>query len=245
MSDRPHSAAIRRPIQLTPALCTALAGVVLGTGIAFGGLVLADRQEQVLEAQAEAVATRQEQLQDALRHASLTVPRLRLEELASLPLVPEYLQIARDRPDSIDARELKDYLQTVFDAALEETGFSRITLEDDQGGELVLARAAQQAGEMPSIPLAVEAIVPDFDGSGRAAGRLLGSLPESARTTLLPPSDTGSVEATASIGLAAGAPLSTTGIANSTRLLALLSGLGTCLLGFAAAALLKRSRPSR
>ena len=243
MSDRPQSAAIRKFQVFSPALGLAVGGCLLGTVIAIGGHVLADRQQAALQAEAAATADKLLVLQSALTDVSLTAPRLRLEELAKLPLVPEFLFLAQTQPDSVDAEELKTYLQSVLNAAIQETGLSRIALVSKAGEELILAETLLSETK-DSASVDVHALVESFDGSGQTAGQLTGSLPESAITVLAPqgPADT---RTTASIATdrAPTAAMAGLDIPASTRFLSLAAGFATALVALLGAVLLRRPRP--
>lgn len=241
MSDRPESAAIRKPHVVSPALGLAVGGCLLGTVIAAGGHVLADRQKAALDTSAAAKAEELQVLQSALTDVSMTAPRLRLEELASLPLVPEFLFLAQDQPDSLDAEELKTYLQSVLDAAIQETGLSRIALVSAAGEELILAETLlSEDGDSSSLE--VRAQIKDFEGSGEDAGYLTGVLPAS-KVLVLAPQSTSETQVTASTTqdrLSDGG--SGLDIPASTRLLSLVAGLVTALIGLLGAVLLRRYR---
>jgi|GEM_PF-1805550 len=244
MSDHPSSASIRFTFRLTPSFCLALGGLTLSASIIIGGQLLAAGQQAALDARANAFAGQQEQLLTALQHAILTAPRLRLEELAALPLVAEFVQIAHEDPESTDTQELRDYLQTVLSAAIEETGLSRIVLVSESGEELIAAEHLLSSAE-DGANLEISASVESFSGSGTKAGHLAGYLPE--RDLKLVPSEAGNgAQSTAGIADAANAEASGLeaglDIPASTRLLSLAAGLVTALTALLGAALLKRQR---
>jgi hypothetical protein len=241
MENRPESAAIRNRIWASPALCLAAAGCILGGGLAFGGFQLADKQDAALKTQTASYSAHQDTLKSALREARLTGPRLRLEELATLPLVPEYLAISAEQPDSLDAEELNAYLQTVLDAALQETGLARITLETSDGHTLIdaLNQTTKSSGTSGTK---LQAVVLSLDGNPDPEGQLTGYLAANDMKLLAAP-NTELTETTASIGnrshdQAIGSlELS---IPQATRLLALFGGIGTALMGLFGAFLLRR-----
>jgi len=221
----------------------ALGGCLLGAGIAVGGFVLADWQQSQLDARQAATARQHAILLDALQEEMLNGPRLRLEELAALPLVPEFLTLTDEQPDGVDAQELKNYLQTVLEAAGQETGLKRIALVS-AGGDELLATENPAAGSFGEDAPQLEAIVYDLDDPERPVGQLTGLLPDSTLTVLLPES-TAASDITASIETGStgdGNPPSATGIPGTTRLLATLAGLAAVLLGLTSAALLRNRR---
>ncbi|WP_298965831.1 hypothetical protein [uncultured Roseibium sp.] len=242
MVDQIKSAAIRKPSKLSSALCLGIGGCLLGALIAGSGVYLAASQEKQVSRQITVLQAERSQLLEALSEARLTAPRLRLQELASLPLLSEYLEIAKEQPDSLDARELKNYLQTVLDTAGEETGFGRIALETSDGDVLLISESFAAGSEIAETPK-LEAAVPGFDNPDTTIGRIAGYLPESTLTILLPDSTSGT-------DVTASTPSETEGLANqlgapiATRILAIVAGLATAMLGLFGAALLRKNQTS-
>ncbi|MES0810625.1 hypothetical protein ABLO27_14175 [Roseibium sp. SCPC15] len=213
----------------------------MGGGIVVGGFTLAEGQRTALEEHAASRAVVHQQLISALSEARLTVPRLRLEELATLPLIPEYLAIASKHPDSEDTVELENYLRTILNAASEETGLERITLETVDGTELLASGQSPASAPITETPR-LEADVLDFEDLKSVSGKLAGYLPESAMSVLLPQAGEG-VEVTSSISASgAGSASSISTIPDRTRLLAILGGLASAMLGLLGAVLMKRQR---
>ncbi|POF31662.1 hypothetical protein [Roseibium marinum] len=247
MSDRHQSATIRNPLRISAAFGLGLGGCLLGAGLALGGFALAERQQSLLDARLTATSQERDLLVGALKDAWLTGPRLRLEELAALPLIPEYLSIAENRPDSVDAKELEDYLRTVLEAAGRETGLQRIALVSANGSEL-LAAENPAAASPDAKAVQVEAVVYDFDDPQTPAGRLTGALADSSLTILPPDSATGT-DTTASTAGGPARPGSldanSFGVADLTRLLAALAGIATALFGLTGAALLRTRQAQR
>lgn len=241
MVDQPETAAIRKSGRPSLPLLLAAGGCLLGLAIAVGGHLVAEHQETALAAQTSAFLEERRLLSEALEEAQLTAPRLRLEELASLPLVSEFVSLSEDQPDSADTEDLRAYLQTVLDAAIQETGLSRIVLETVDGTLLLASDnpAADTGGTQSGGP-AIGASVPGYSDPDATVGRLTGSVPES-RIAILAPGDGTSGDITASTG-AAGKPGTSdpTGIPSSTRLLAVAAGLAVALFGLLAGALLRR-----
>lgn len=230
--------AIRLRSKKASAAALALGACVLGAAVAGGGVWLAERQDRVLTAQETRQQEDRAQLIDALREARLTGPQLRLQELAALPLMPDYLQIAADQPGSLDAQELNAYLTTVLEAALEETGLARMVLQGADGTALIDA-ARLGVDQQPGLDvLALETPVPALDGSGEPAGQLIGVL-SAQEVALLAPAGEGSPETTASSGAAPAE--SDDNQTQSFRLFALLAGLMTAMVGLIGAALVRRA----
>jgi hypothetical protein len=233
MVDQPQSAVIRDGRRVSPALVLVVAGCALGAGIAFAGHLVADRQQAALSAERATLVRERDLLQAALAEAMTTGPRLRLEELAGLPLISEFLFYAAGQPDGPEARELADYLSDVLAAAGEETGLVRVVLETAKG-EILLDYTAPTAGDGANETQVLEAPVASLEDPEAQAGRLVGYLPRAA-VALLPPADhpAGPDETTS---------LKTTpaaegdALAAGTRLFALLAGLGVALFGAVAGA---------
>ncbi|WP_156510594.1 hypothetical protein [Labrenzia sp. OB1] len=247
MSDREQSATIRKPLQISAAFGLGLGGILVGSGLALGGFALAEKQQALLEAREIAVSQERDLLVSALKDVWLTGPRLRLEELAALPLIPEYLSIAETRPNSADARELEDYLRTVLDAAGRETGLQRIALLSADGSE-VLAAENTAAAPTDAKTVEVEAVVYDFNDPQSPAGRLTGALPDGSLTILPPDGPTGTNLTASTAGSPAWAGPEANafgGVADLTRLLAILAGIATALCGLTGAALLRNRQAAR
>jgi len=244
MAERPQTGAIRRPSKVSPSLLIGAGGCLLGAVIVIGGLWLAERQETALHRREAAVLRDRKLLTQALTEANLTAPRLRLEELAALPLVPELLGLAGDRQASLEARELKHYLQTVLDATLLETGLSRIALEMPDGSAVISADrpAASVSGtDTPQI----DAVVFSLDDPDRPAGRLTGYVPNT-KLAVLPPRDTAGSTLTASTDFSTQREeQQSVAISNTTRLLAALAGGAVTLFGLFSALLLRERTPDR
>ncbi|QFT31616.1 hypothetical protein FIV00_14065 [Labrenzia sp. THAF82] len=242
MVDQIKSTAIRKPSKLSSALCLGIGGCLVGALIAGSGVYLAASQEKQVSRQITALQAERSQLLEALSEARLTAPRLRLEELASLPLLSEYLEIAKEQPDSLDARDLKDYLQTVLDAAGEETGFGRITLESSDGDELLVSESFAAGSEIAATPK-LEAAVPGFDDPETTIGRIAGYLPENTLNILLPDSTNGT-DVTASTPSETDGLANQLGAPNTTRIFAIIAGLATILLSLFGAVLLRKNQRS-
>lgn len=227
---------------LSPALGLAVAGCVLGGGIATGGFFLANQQEAELLAREEAHVKERDRLTEALREARLTAPRLRLEELAGLALVPEFLDLAANDPGGVDAQELNTYLTTVLEAALDETGMAKLTLAGADGTELI---AVNSPVSSPATDQAFSIKVPisDFYGSDAASGQLTGVIAAENITFLASPIP---VETTASTGKQTGEGLPSEmgqSLADRIRLLGIAGGLAVAFFGIFSANLARR-KPS-
>jgi hypothetical protein len=237
MVDQPQSAVIREGRRVSPALVLVVAGCALGAGIAFAGHLVADRQQAALSAERANLARERDLLQAALSEAMTTGPRLRLEELAGLPLISEFLFYAAGQPDGPEARELADYLSDVLAAAGEETGLVRVALETEKG-EVLLDYTGPAAGAGSMRTEVLEAHVASLEDPETQAGRLVGYLPM-AEVALLPPAEpSAGTDETASVTAAT----ATQGdaLASGTRLFAFLAGLGVAVFGAVGGAVLGR-----
>lgn len=238
MKKQSQSKLIRGTRARTPALYLAVASCVLSAGVISGGYLLANWQRSALLAEEKVASEQRAKLVSALEDANLLRPRLRLEELATLPLVPEFVELAADQPESLETRELQAYLLTVLEAASVETGLARIALLDAQGVEILSTEGSVSAPE--AIPgKMVEAVVEDFENPGTSAGKIKGYISRQAGTML--PQDGNAPSTTASVK-----PFSESkalaDIPNSTRALSLMTGLSVLAIGLAGAFLLHRRK---
>ncbi|TYC56437.1 hypothetical protein FMN50_11025 [Rhodobacterales bacterium] len=240
MAARPQSTAIRRAKRDPAPLRVAAGGCLLGIAITTAGFVLADHQDRMLSAGRTVASEERSVLINAVNKAALTAPRLRLEELAAMPLVTEFIALAENQPQSTDARELRAYLKNVLAAATEETGLARIALETADGTELI-ASSNPVADTTGSKGLFVEAPLAADAGFPRTTGRLTGEVPH-GRFEILPPPGADGTTMTGSTGTeqtSAGAFFQED-IPAGTRLLSGLAGLCVALFGGVAAVLLHR-----
>ncbi|WP_305989622.1 hypothetical protein [Roseibium sp. MMSF_3544] len=240
MSEEQNKTAIRKRSGLTPALTLGVGGCLLGTVIVTGGYLIANQQQAVLQEQSLKAGQERDLLLGALEDAHLNGPRLRLEELASLPLVPEFVALAESEPDSVDAKELGDYLKTVLEASVAETGLDRIVLEGGSGDELLVAVApSAQSGAAESHEL--ESQVVDYHDPEKTSGRLAGYLAKSGVNVLLPASS-GGAEVTASVPQASSGATAAvlTSVPETTKLFALAAGIAVAVASLLGAALVRR-----
>jgi len=242
MVDQPQSSVIREGRRVSPALLITVAGCVLGAGIALSGYLVAERQQAAFEADRATAVRERDMLRTALSEAMTRGPRLRLEELASLPLIPEFLFYAAEQPQGPEARELADYLSDVLAAAGEETGLVRVVLETAQG-EALLDYSAPTAGDGLAKTRVLEAAVASLEDPETQAGRLIGHLPEAAVALLPPQGSAGGGDETASVNAATARQGDT--LAAGTRLFALLAGLGVAVFGAVAGAVSGRLNTRR
>ncbi|WP_299481209.1 hypothetical protein [uncultured Roseibium sp.] len=182
-------------------------------------------------------------LVSALEDANLIRPRLRLEELATLPLVPEFVELATEQPESVETRELETYLRTVLEAASRETGLARIALQDAQGAEILSAGGSASKPDAEQRKM-VEAVVEDIKNPGTPAGTIKGYISLETETILLTqdgnaPSTTSSIQGGTSLLSPSRAMAD---IPNATRSLAIIAGLSVLGTGLAGAFLLRRRR---
>lgn len=221
----------------TPALALALGGCLLGALVTGGGVWLADQQKSVLAHQSAAWQEERAQLQCALRQAHLTGPRLRLAELAAMPLVPEYLHFATENPGGRDARELGDYLRRVLEAVLEESGLTRLTLETAAGTALIDVSAGAAMSPPDAGQLGLQAPVLSLTNRSEQIGQLTASLAAKDTALLLPAGDKQEASRDASPSARDQARLFTVFLA-----FALLAGVATAATGVCGAALFWRGR---
>ena len=244
MQERRQNADRRKHTLLSPASFLGAISCLLAVAVVAGGFLLVNHQEAVLSAEHIQIAEERGLLIDELEKSRLNGPQLRLEELATLPLVSEFVDLSSRLPDSTETRELRDYLQTVLEAASIETGLERITILDDNGHELLVA------GDLLSNAPALErhelsAVVRAIDDPEKVEGKLAGYIPKNGIPTLLP-TDATSPSTTA--GLSSSKPYlsnaqTTSVIPRTTRYLALIAGIAIAVSGLTGAFLLRRREP--
>ncbi|WP_421983539.1 hypothetical protein [Roseibium sp.] len=235
MRDRADSTAIReKTTGNARALVLAAVSCLFAISVVAGGHFLAEHQETVLRTERAKAEDERGHLVEALRDAHLTAPRLRLEELATLPLISEFVDVSDRWPDGEEAKELAAYLETVLSAAAAETGLARISLLDQNGMELLSAtNFTRDADENPG--LMIEADIPDINTPTDVAGKLAGVV-ANGDMTLLTGRHAASARTTASISTSAdtGADaVSPIGIPATTRLLSLAAAIAIVFVGFA------------
>lgn len=145
----------------------------LGVAVATSGWVLADSTLRdsalaVREARAQAEA-----LGQSLVDTQLAAITRRLDEIAALPLLAEFVELTRTAPEGPDAAELKAYLSDVLDSTRGELDTREVRIVDDTG-KLLLA-----SGTMPEEaqePLHWSAPIPSSSGADASAGRIIVSI---------------------------------------------------------------------
>lgn len=224
-----------------PALAMTVATLAISASIVAGGHILSQNQAAALAADRTRTEAAQAQLLKALSDAHQTPARLRLEELAGLPLVPELVELAGTRPGTQDVKELKAYLQTVLDAARSDTGLTQIALLDTNGHELIGSKAAPSPDARPARRLS--APVFGLSQTDQPAGQIIGLLPEITVTLLPDGTDLPRAAPTASIpSPSSGASVSSSRIPEQTRMFSLAAGLATALIGLTSALVLHTRR---
>lgn len=240
MRDQAQSSAIRKMPGRTRAIALALSTCLLAAIVLAGGHFLADHQEKRLVAERAVVESERDLLVDALREARLTAPRLRLEELATLPLISEFVDVAERWPEGEEVRELEAYLQTVLNAAVAETGLAQITLTGRDGEKLLTAtNITKPSGEFSSP--AVSADIPDINKPASVSGKLAGFLAASELTMLtrlnaVAPQSTAGLPASKSDGDSA----DWLSIPATTRLLSVVAAIALVVIGLAGSMHLRR-----
>lgn len=243
MGDRADSNAIRKAAGKSRAFALSVASVLLATVVVAGGHFLARHQERLLVAERTEAETERDQLADALREARLTAPRLRLEELATLPLISEFVDVSMRWPDGQEVQELEAYLQTVLNAAVAETGLAQISLTSLNGDKLLTATNITKPADERFNPTIV-ADIPDINQPASVAGKLEGFLAASELTMLAKPNadvpqSTASVPGTLSrYGFGNGTP--SLGIPTTTRLLSIIAAIALVVIGLAGSLHLRR-----
>lgn len=223
-----------------------LGGCLLGSLISGGGFLVSAVQDRALVSFQDVLAQDRRHLLETLQDLQVERPRRRLQELADLPLLSEYVEIAAEDPQSIDAQELKAYMQSVFEAAMDENGFSDITLVLADGRNL-LSLANPGLAQSPGTDRDVQVPVHSFEAVAGDVplAQLVGSLKMGGgiRLTEVP----GDVSSTGAIGesLGEGRFAERAGLAaapyRSTWIFGLFAGAATFLAAFVAAALLRKS----
>nr|WP_319382599.1 hypothetical protein [uncultured Roseibium sp.] len=235
MRDRADSTAIREKTSGNArALVLAAVSCLFAIGVVAGGHFLAEHQETVLRTERAKAEFERGHLVEALRDAHLTAPRLRLEELATLPLVSEFVDVSDRWPNGEEAQELAAYLKSVLSAAAAETGLARISMLDQDGRELLAATNFTRA-EDENPGLTIEADIPDINTPTEVAGKLSGIVANGNMTLLTEPNavsarTTASVSSSAEIGAESTSPF---GIPATTRLLSLVAAMAIVVIGLA------------
>jgi len=241
MRERAHNTVIRKTPGKTRAIALAVASCLLATVVLAGGHLLAEHQERLLLAERSVAESERDQLVDALREARLTAPRLRLEELATLPLVSEFVDVTERWPEGQEVQELQAYLQTVLNAAVAETGLAQISLMGPDGENLLTATNITKKSGGSSGP-AIVADIPDINQPTIVAGQLTGFLAPSELTMLTRPNEA-TPQSTASVQPAASGD---SGNAHSftipatTRLLSVIAAVALLVIGLAGSLHLRR-----
>lgn len=239
MRERAHKTAIRNKPAKSRALVLAAASILLGGVVVAGGHFLAEHQERLLFAERALAESERDQLVDALRAARLTAPRLRLEELATLPLISEFVDVTERWPDGEEVQELQAYLQTVLNAAVAETGLAQISLMGQNGEKLITATNITKPAEDFSGP-AIVADIPDINQPASVAGQLAGFLAAGELTVLTRP-DAAAPQSTASASRAGdGSGTQSFGIPATTRLLSVIAAIALVVIGLAGSLHLSR-----
>ncbi len=239
MRERIHNTAIRKMRGRPRAIVLAVASCLLAAIVISGGHFLAEHQEKLLAAERADAESERDQLVDALQEARLTAPRLRLEELATLPLISEFVDVTERWPDGQEVQELEAYLQTVLNAAVAETGLAQISLMGLDGNTLLTATNITKAADELSGPTLV-ADVPDISRPADVAGRLEGFLSSNELTMLTmqgaaEPQSTANTARTAASDGAYGLAIPAT-----TRWLSVIAGLAIVVIGLAGSLHLSR-----
>lgn len=176
MTDESRVATSRVRTRSAPFLIWAAGGCVIGIGVILAGFFLADWQQTQLQVSENRNLQEHESLIRSLEEARQSAPRSRLEELATLPLLAEFMALSADQPDSLDAKEVGEYLRSALEVAREETGLFRIILQTGEGEPLLLAGESEK-GNAEVKGTRLEAAVLDFEGGSLPAGNLIGFLP--------------------------------------------------------------------
>ncbi|WP_029061633.1 hypothetical protein [Labrenzia sp. DG1229] len=224
----------------SPAVILGVVSCVFALGVVVAGFLLAEHQGTVLTTEQRKSDAETALLINELKNARLAGPRLRLEELAALPLIPEFVELSRRQPDGLEAQELGAYLRAVLEAASSETGLARIAIVDAEGRQLLSADSLI-SNETTEESHRLAAIVYDINDPAKAAGKIAGYVPKTAMSMLLP-SDTNSPTRTAGISSSTSANASTLAVLDipgTTRLLSLVAGIAIAFFGLSGAVLLR------
>ncbi|MEO1110738.1 MAG: hypothetical protein AAFY05_00345 [Pseudomonadota bacterium] len=242
MRERADNSAIRKRPGKSRARTLAVATCLLAAVVVAGGHFLAEHQERLLVAERAVAENERGQLVNALREARLTAPRLRLEELATLPLISEFVDVTERWPDGQEVRELKAYLQTVLNAAVAETGLAQITLMGADGTNLLTATNITKAADELSGP-ALVADIPDINQPSSVSGKLAGFVAASEMAMLttqnaIAPTSTASVSSDGDSARSLAIPA-------TTRWLSVVAAIAIVMIGLAASLHLSRQSEHR
>ncbi|WP_321341259.1 hypothetical protein [Breoghania sp.] len=187
---QPSVFSLRSPIAVIAA--AALGILVAATGYLVQKSAEAARIEAQDTARSDAADTRLTLARTLLKH-SLVTSAQRLEELANLPLLAEFLDLAATDPKGGDTAELKAYLDEALKAASQSPDIAAL-IALSASGEALLA-IGEIAGEQPkpdpgktilvvSTPegetaaLWLQAEIPPLDGGAGSAGFLIAQMPD-------------------------------------------------------------------
>ena len=109
----------------------------LGVAIATTGWILVDRVEEQMTRRISDETGATVRLGQTLLQSTLRIGSAGMRELTSLPLISEFLEIAGSGPESVEAEELKLYLQEVLSITYGELGADAL-LAADRNGEVHL-----------------------------------------------------------------------------------------------------------
>jgi hypothetical protein len=243
MTDESRSATVRGRPQHTYILSLAVGSCLIGLVVAIAGFLLADWQSALLQTNSRHHDHERTRLISLLEDARLRMPRLRLEELASLPLLSEFISLSETHPDAGDAQELRSYIHSMFNSAREELGLTRIVLQSVQGVNLLISEH-ETVSSNESSETALETVVFDFVDSITPAGMLIGYVPQVASeqrfvgdTSGARPSQGGAVAQAIDKEI-----MSDQDVPKATRLFAGISGLAISIIGLCCALILRRQK---
>ncbi|WP_321336317.1 hypothetical protein [Breoghania sp.] len=186
---QPSVFSLRSPIAVIAA--AALGILVAATGYLVQNSADATRMETQVTAEAAMADSRLSLARTLLQH-SLVSSAQRLEELANLPLLAEFLDLAASNPTGGDAAELRAYLGEALQAAAQSPDIAALIAFAPSGEALMSIGETDDNGPKPApgetirvvsgakgaaTALWLQAKIPPLDGGGASSGFLLARLP--------------------------------------------------------------------
>jgi len=128
-----------------------IASVLAGTLVAGAGWTLSERVGEQAAQRFETVETARLQLGQTMLTRAIENVEREARQLAELPLLSEFIDLATTQPVSVDAQELAAYLQDVLAASMKETGDGSV-LAVSPDGKVLLKAPLETSDQVPPHP---------------------------------------------------------------------------------------------